>query len=102
MRNYAPTDQDKLDLQYHAMRIVADNIRCMRKKFGLTQYELAYLADVYPWQISRLEWNVPHVGGTKGYYLVRFQTLCQIASVFEITVADLCREGFCLSFVIPV
>jgi len=102
MKDYAPTEQDKLDLQYHSMRIVADNIRCMRKKMGLTQMELAYLADLYPWQISRLEWNIPHIDGNKGYYRVHFQTLCQIASVFDISVADLCREGFCHSFVIPV
>ena len=100
MKDAWPTEQERLDIQYHAMRIIADNLYNLRKKHGLSQLALANIAGVWDFQISKLEWNTPHRSNTKGYYNVTFQTLCLIASAFDISVADLCTEGFGSRFVV--
>ncbi len=77
-----PTKQEKLDNQYDNMRIVARNCRRLRKEYGLTQEDLAQMADICRYQIS-------HIEGNK-YYNVQFKTLCLIARALDIGIGEFC------------
>lgn len=77
-----PEQQEKLDLQWNAMRIVARNCRLTRKELGITQLELSMAADIEPYQISRIE--------NDKYYNVSHQTLCLVARGLGLTVSELC------------
>ena len=92
----SPTLQEKLDDQYYNMQLLARNIHCLRKKNGLTQAELARLAGIEYYIISKLEWRTPHINrGKPGYYNVTFRTVCLIARAFGISVSALCSETLC-------
>lgn len=79
-----PEPQEKFDLQWESMRIIARNCRMTRQKLGITQLDLAMSADIQPYQISRIE-------GDK-YYNVNYQTLCLIARGLHLSISDLCRS----------
>ena len=90
------TLQEKLDDQYYNMQLLARNIYCMRKRMGWTQVELARLAGIEYYIISKLEWRTPHFNrGKIGYYNVTFKTVCLIARAFGISVSELCSETLC-------
>ena len=77
-----PEQQEKLDLQWNAMRIVARNCRLTRKELGITQLELSMASDIEAYQISRIE--------NDKYYNVNHQTLCLVARALGLTVSQLC------------
>ena len=77
-----PEQQEKFDMQHFSMRTISKNCRLTRKKLGITQMDLAFSADIEPYQISRLE--------TDKYYCVAHQTLCLVARGLGLTVSELC------------
>lgn len=77
-----PEQQEKFDTQWQSMRVISRNCRLTRKKLGITQMDLAFSADIEPYQVSRLE--------TDKYYCVAHQTLCLVARGLNLTISELC------------
>jgi len=76
----APTDNEKWNNQQYNMQIISRNCRNLRKKHGYTQVDVAFLAGLYDYQISRVE--------GKRYYHTTFKSLGLIARAFGITMTE--------------
>ena len=78
------TANEKLNNQYWNMQIISHNIRRLRKEQGLSQSDLAILADIQPYQVCWCEGNK--------YYNVTFKTIGWIARALGVTVAVLTND----------
>lgn len=76
----APTDNERWNNQQYNMGIIAKNCYKLRKKYNYTQYDVAFRAGLYHYQIC-------HIEGNK-YYHVTFKSLGLIARAFGITMKE--------------
>lgn len=78
---FTPTVNEKLHNQWWNMSILSRNVRRLRKERGLTQSDLAILADIQPYQVCYIEGNK--------YYNVSFRTVGFVARALGVTVSVL-------------
>ena len=82
---YTPTQQEKDDNQYWNLKILAANIRKLRKEKGYSQTDLGIIAGVQTYQISHLEGD--------GYYNVTLRTVGLIARAFGVPLSVLLTDN---------
>ena len=84
---FSPTENEKLNNQWWNMRILAKNVKRLRKEKGYSQSDLAILADIQPYQVCWIEGNK--------YFNVTFKTVGWVARALGVTLHDLtCSELF--------
>lgn len=78
---FTPTENEKLNNQWWNMHILAKNVRRLRIEKGLSQSDLAILADIQPYQVCYVEGNK--------YYKVTLMTVGWIARALGVTISTL-------------